>query len=245
MAMKTLIYAVCLCIGQAALAAEPSFKFTVGSYNATGGDIPDARGTDINLRNASNYGNTWVGFYKQGDVKQWRAGWDNSFNVGSIKLQPSLQAASGGFVGGSFGIETGESIHKNWYAGVGIGRTNLKPYVNLNFDPNDALMASAGYRFSKQESLGLQWVRDNRLNVDQQNVHLLYRKVLNPQERITLDLFSKTGSVGLITGNTEKINKFGLALGYDWNEYFIKAAYDPRVNFTTQNMLRLSGGIRF
>ncbi|MEY4295202.1 MAG: hypothetical protein RLY82_890 [Pseudomonadota bacterium] len=232
-------------VTDAALAEAPSFKLTVGSYNATGGDVPDARGTDLNLRSTSNYGNTWVGWYKQDGIKQWRTGWDNSFSVGLIKLQPSLQAASGGFWGGSFGVETGEEIHKNWYVGAGIGRTNLRPYVNLNFDPNDALMASGGYRFSSRESLGLQWVRDNRLNIDQRNVHLVYRKALSEHERLTLDAFSKTGSVGLASGNTEKINKFGLSVGYDWREYFVKVSYDPRVNFTTQNMLRLSVGTRF
>lgn len=230
---------------QAALADEPSFKLTVGSYNMTGGDVPDARGTDVNVRHTSSYGNAWLGWYKQDEIKQWRTGWDNSLVVGSIKLQPSLQVASGGFWGGSLGVETGETIHKNWYVGAGLGRTNLRPYINLNFDPNDALMASAGYRFSKQETLGLQWVRDNRLNVDQRNVHLIYRKALSAHERLTLDLFSKTGSVGLTSGNTEKINKLGLSVGYDWREYFVKVAYDPRVNFTTQNMVRLSTGLRF
>jgi hypothetical protein len=225
--------------------AETPFKLTLGSYNMAGGDVPDARGTDINLRHSSDYGNAWLGWYKQEDIKQWRTGWDNSFSVGAIKLQPSIQAASGGFLGGSFGVETGEEVHKNWYAGAGIGRTNLRPYVNLNFDPNDALMASAGYRFSKQETLGLQWVRDNRLNVDQRNLHVVYRRALGEHERLTVDLLSKTGSVELASGSTEKINKIGLSLGYDWREYFVKVAYDPRANFATQNMLRLSTGLRF
>ncbi len=244
--MKKALLMVCAsCMTPFALAAEPSFKLTVGSYNSSGGDVPNATGTDVNVRHTSSYGNTWLGWYGQGDINQWRSGWDSSYNLGAVKLQPSLQAASGGFWGGSFGIETGETIHKNWYAGAGIGRTNLRPYVNLNFDPNDALMASAGYRFSKQEALGLQWVRDNRLNMDQRNVHLVYRKVLNDSERVTIDVFSKTGSVSLASGNTEKINKLGLSVGYDWRDYFVKVSYDPRVNFTTQNMLRVSTGLRF
>lgn len=243
--MKALLALIFASMAQIAIAGEPSFKLTVGSYNMTGGDVLDARGTDVNVRHTSDYGNTWLGWYEQDAIKQWRSGWDSSFALGSIKLQPSLQGASGGFWGGSLGIETGETIHKNWYAGVGIGRTNLRPYVNLNFDPNDALMASAGYRFSKKEALGLQWVRDNRLNVDQRNVHLVYRVAFSDYERLTVDAFSKTGTLQLASGGAEKINKLGLSVGYDWREYFVKVAYDPRVNFTTQNMLRLSTGLRF
>ncbi len=26
-----------------------------------------------------------------------------------------------------------------WFAAAGLGRTNLRPYVNLNFDPNDSI----------------------------------------------------------------------------------------------------------
>jgi hypothetical protein len=224
-----------------AWADAPSFKFTTGSYNATGGDVPNVRGTDLNLRNTSSYGNTWLGWYKQDDIKQWRTGWDNSIAISSIRLQPSLQAASGGFWGGSFGVETGDT----WYVGAGLGRTNLRPYVNLNFDPNDALMASGGYRWNTHQSIGLQWVRDNRLNPDQRNVHLVYRTGLAEHHRLTVDALSKAGSVTDSAGNTQRINKLGLSLTYDWHEYFVRAAYDPNANFSTQNMLRLSVGLKF
>ena len=243
--MKSRIALLCFFVTGSVFAEEPSFKFTVGSYGMRGGDVPDARGTDINMRVSSRFGNTWAGLYKQDATRQWRSGWDHSFAVGSVKLQPSIQAASGGFWGGSLSVETGETIHPNWYVGAGLGRTNLKPYVNLNFDPNDALMASGGYRFSARESLGLQWVRDNRVNIDQRNLHVVYRKAFSDHERLTLDVLTKTGTVQLASGSAEKINKLGLSVGYDWREYFVKVSYDPRVNFTTQNMLRLSTGIRF
>lgn len=233
--------------------AEDPFKLTAGLYRMTGGDAANARGLDMNLRYSTSYGNTWLGWYRQPEVnndpdtnfKQWRTGWDNSFSVGAIKLQPSIQAAEGGFLGGSFGVETGEAIHKNWYAGAGLGRTNLRPYVNLNFDPNDALMASGGYRWSTHESLGLQWVRDNRMNPDQRHLHVVYRRGLAEHHRITFDVLSKAGSVTLATGATQKIDKLGLSIGYDWHEHFVKVAFDPNVNFTTQNMLRISIGTRF
>jgi len=232
-----------------AFAQDPSFKLTTGMYGLSGGDQPSARGLDINLRNTSKLGDLWLGGYVQPAVnndettrlKQWRTGWDNTFSAGAIRLQPSLQAASGGFWGGSFGVETGET----WYAGIGLGRTNLRPYVNLNFDPNDALMASGGYRFSSHQSLGFQWVRDNRLNPDQRHFHVIYRQGLSEHERVTFDVLSKAGNVTDGAGSVQKINKLGLSATYDWHEKFVRVSYDPNANFGVQNMWRFSLGTRF
>ena len=88
-----------------AMADDPSFKFTTGLYGINGGGQPGARGLDMNLRNTSKLGNVWVGWYVQPAVnndettrqKQWRTGWDNIFNAGRVRLQPSIQSASGGF----------------------------------------------------------------------------------------------------------------------------------------------------
>ena len=86
-------------------------------------------------------------------------------------------------------LEAGDT----WFAGLGAGRTNLRNYANLNFDPNDAWMLSGGYRWADNHSLALQVVRDNRLNPDQQNVHLVYRTPINGSDRLTLDLLKKRG----------------------------------------------------
>ena len=56
-------------------------------------------------------------------------------------MQPSLQLASGGFVGGSVNLQIGA----DWYGIAGIGRTDARPYFNLNFDPNDALTLGVGH----------------------------------------------------------------------------------------------------
>ncbi|MEO6015803.1 MAG: hypothetical protein ABIP46_00995, partial [Polaromonas sp.] len=162
--------------------------------------------------------------------------WDNTFKLGPVRFMPSLQIASGGFIGGSAALETGDT----WFAGVGVGRTNLRNYVNLNFDPNDALMLSGGYRWADNDSLALQVVRDNRLNPDQQHVHLVYRTPVAGEDRLTLDLLAKQGLVAGVP-----IRRMGLSVGYDWPRYFVRVAWDPLVNFTTQDMLRLSVGTRF
>ena len=215
-----------------------SYKFTSGHYLLSGGGLPSASGLDLNLRAAGSFGNAWIGWYGSAsqDVKQVRAGWDSSYKLGFVRVMPSLQIASGGFVGGSAMVETGET----WFVGAGAGRTNLRNYANLNFDPNDAWMLSGGYRWAGNHSLALQWVRDNRVNPDQQNLHVVYRMPVNATDRVTLDLLQKKGLVAGLP-----IQKFGLSVGYDWPLYFVRVAYDPLVNFSTQDMLRLSVGTRF
>ena len=226
-----------------ALAAEDvappiSYKFTAGHYQLSGVGLPAAAGLDANLRATGSFGNAWLGWYGAAaqDVKQVRAGWDSSYKLGSVRFMPSLQIASGGFVGGSAMVETGDT----WFVGVGAGRTNLRNYANLNFDPNDAWMLSGGYRWVDNQSLALQVVRDNRLNPDQQNMHLVYRAPVNGNNRLTLDMLQKKGLVAGLP-----INRFGLSVGYDWPRYFVRVAWDPQVNFTAQDMLRLSVGTRF
>jgi hypothetical protein len=240
-----------LLFAAAAQAEEPAFKLTTGLLIGKAGEDPSSRALDVNLRHTSRFGNVWVGWFRQPDpdatvdLTQGRVGWDNSFDLGAFRVQPSIQNASAGFWGGSLNVETGPTIHANWYAGAGLGRTNLRPYVNLNFDPNDALMASGGYRWNSQESVGLLWVRDNRQNPDQRHLHWVYRKGLAEQQRITIDLLSKSGNVTDNAGNPFKINKLGASFTYDWREHFVRLAYDPKVNFTNQDMVRVSVGTRF
>ncbi|MES2050358.1 MAG: hypothetical protein V4455_00275 [Pseudomonadota bacterium] len=215
-----------------------AYKFTTGLYQLSGGGLPSAPGLDVNLRATAGFGNAWIGWFRSPaqDVRQARAGWDSSFKLGALRFMPSLQVASGGFWGGSAALETGTS----WFAGVGLGRTNLRNYVNLNFDPNDAWMLSGGYRWSDSNSLALQVVRDNRLNPDQQHVHLVWRTPVGYEQRLTLDLLSKKG---LVAG--QPVERLGLSVSYDWPRFFVRMAWDPKVNFTPQDMLRLSAGVRF
>jgi hypothetical protein len=225
--------------GEADAAAQPvSYKLTTGLYRQAGGELPSALGLDVNLRATGDFGNAWVGWFRSPvlQVAQTRAGWDRTFTLGPVRFMPSLQTASGGFWGGSAALEAGSS----WFAGVGLGRTNLRNYVNLNFDPNDAWMLSGGYRWGDNHSLALQLVRDNRLNPDQQHLHLVYRTPVAGDQRLTLDLLAKKGLVAGVP-----IERLGLSVAYDWPVYFVRLAWDPQVNFTPQDMLRLSVGRRF
>ena len=222
----------------AALSEEPSLKFTTGVYALSGGALPSSHGLDVNLRQSSQLGNIWGAWYRspEAQVSQPRMGWDQSFDMSSWRVIPSVQAASGGFLGGSLSVETGDKF----FAGAGLGRTNLHPYVNLNFDPNDAWMASVGYRWSSVHSLSLQVVHDNRLNPEQQHVHMIYRIPMPEGERLTVDMLFKSG---LVEGRM--VHRSGLSLTYDFAHFFTRIVYDPVINFTAQTMWRLSVGQRF
>ena len=214
-------------------ADDPQFKLTVGQQRFS----QSGNGLDVNLRHSSRMGNAWVGYFEAGglEARQWRGGWDNTFGD-AVRVQPSLQSASGGFVGGSLNIETG----KTWFVGAGFGRTNLRPYFNLNFDPNDSWSLSGGYRAADGVSYSLSYTRDNRENPDQQHLHVVYRAPVNGSDRLTLDLLFKQG---LVDGNS--ISKTGLTVTYDWPRYFVRVAFDPNTNFTADDAVRVSVGTRF
>lgn len=214
-------------------AASANFKFTLGAYKFS----ENGTGIDANLRHSSDYGNAWVGYFRAPklDANQWRGGWDKTFGE-TVRIQPSVQVASGGFVGGSINIETGDS----WFVGAGFGRTNLRPYFNLNFDPNDSWMLSGGYRAENGQSYAASYVRDNRENPDQRHFHLTSRTPLAGKERLTFDLLYKRG---LVDG--QRIAKVGGTVTYDWPRFFVRLAFDPNTNFTSDNVWRLSVGARF
>lgn len=195
------------------------------------------QGWDLNLRRSTDAGNTWIGYFRQDSqaAAQWRAGWDASYGT-DVRFSPSVQLASGGFAGASLMLEAGTP----WFVGAGLGRTNLKPYWNLNFDPNDAWTLSAGHRSADNQLLQVQLVRDNRQNPDQRHLHFLYRQPMADGERLTVDVLNKAGLV-----NGAPIQRWGLSLTWDWPRWSARVAWDPKTNFTPENALRLSIGRRF
>jgi hypothetical protein len=209
------------------------FKLTIGRYDFS----DETRGADVNLRHTSDLGNAWLGYFRldDGSVGQWRAGWDRTFGE-ALRFSPSAQLASGGFAGGSVQLEAGAP----WFAGAGLGRTNLRPYVNLNFDPNDSYVLAAGRRDPDGRVAMMQMVRDNREHPDQRHFHFLYRQPLANGDRLTFDALYKVGLV-----DDEMIRRWGFTFTYDWPRFFVRLAHDPKTNFTPVDAWRLSAGARF
>ena len=221
------------------------FKFTLGRYrlaSETGSFV----GTDLNLRWRRDGRNLWLGVYQDRAMgREFRAGYDDQWvlrddPVLPVQLQPSLQLASGGFVGGSLSVQVGSPF----YAQVGIGRTNLRPYANLNFDPNDAVSAALGWQGAGGRQLQLLVIADDRLGTAQQHHHLMLRWPLlvdsSDPLRLTLDLLHKQG-----LGDTGAVSAWGWTLGLDGKFWFARLARDPKQNFSAQDAWRMSAGRRF
>jgi hypothetical protein len=178
----------CVSLAQAAQAQDSvdtphpdslDFKLTAGFYQ-----FGDDHGKDLNLRWQHDDTHVWIGHYEDHSMgAQDRIGADSSLDLNElVSIQPSLQAATGGFVGGSLNTQIGHS----WYGLAGWGRTNLKPYVNLNFDPNDAVTLGGGHLFDNGQNWMLFVVKDDRLHTGQTDWHLTAR-IPVADERLSLD----------------------------------------------------------
>jgi hypothetical protein len=232
----TIAFLIALAV-QPLAAAEPdspvvhAWKLTLGEYR-----YADYSGTDFNLRWQRADTHAWVGIYRDRVFgTQSRAGVDTSIDVSpAVQLQPSLQLASQGFVGGSVALQVGGAT----YGFAGIGRTNLKPYFNLNFDPNDAITLGAGHRSERGALYTLFVVADDRLHTQQRDWHLVAR-LPDGNRRLTLDLLRKSG-----LSDVGPVRAWGGTVTYDWPSWFMRLAHDPYQNFSAENAWRVAAGVR-
>jgi hypothetical protein len=214
--------------------SQPSapWKLTVGDYN-----YRDYSGVDVNLRWRGHDSDAWIGTYHDPQFgTQSRAGVDTAIALAThVQLQPSLQIATQGFVGGSLNVQVGEV----WYAFAGLGRTNLKPYFNLNFDPNDAVTYGVGHQNERGAIYSVFVIADNRLGTDQEDWHFNVRLPIEAS-RATMDVMYKQG-----LSDVGRITAWGYSGTYDWPNWFIRFARDPYQNFSAQSAWRIAIGIRF
>jgi hypothetical protein len=208
------------------------WKLTLGEYA-----YADYAGTDLNLRWRANDTSAWVGLYTDREFgTQARAGADTSINMGQyVQLQPSVQVASRGFAGGSLNVQLGGP----WYAIAGIGRTDSRPYFNLNFDPNDAVTFGVGRLAANSASYTVFVVADNRFHTQQRDWHANV-KVPFGNSHATFDVLRKSG-----LSEAGYIKAWGCSTNWDWPGWFVRIAYDPYQNFSAQNAWRVAGGLRF
>jgi hypothetical protein len=235
---------VCLGLSVSAMAQQTpseaegtawSFKLTPSLY-ATQNETSAA---DVNLR--GNLGNhtTWVGQYVRGNqYQQTRWGYEYNANFDWGQMVPSLQLASKGFAGASLNFHIGGPT----YVITGLGRTNLKDYYNLTFDPNDSYVIGFGTKVIDKHVFNLFAVKDNRLKTGQSVTHAVWRWQLNDSERCVIDVSHKTGSLSeglaVIHGN-------GLSISYDFGQHFVKLAKEQKVNFSEHDQVLISAGLRF
>ena len=224
------------CVAPALAAGEEiEYKFTPTLYRTTN----ETSAYDLNLRGNRGEHTAWVGFYRRAEeFQQLRLGYENATDVPFGRLVSSLQYATRGFAGGSVTAEIGE----RHFGLLGFGRTNLKPYFNLNFDPNDSVLIGMGTRALPNTTLTLFQIRDDRLGTGQRVTHLTARIKLGGGRRWTVDLFHKAGRE---TADGELVRGTGIAVGYDFDPYFVRLTSDPHVNFSSNHMLRMAIGIRF
>jgi hypothetical protein len=225
----------CLLFGVANADDAPAplpWKLTAGEYT-----YANYAGTDFNLRWRQEGTSAWTGIYTDRVFgTQVRAGVDTSINLGKyVQLQPSLQAASLGFVGGSVNVQAGGS----WYGIAGFGRTDARPYFNLNFDPNDAVTVGVGHHSDDGPTYNLFVIADDRFHTEQRDWHL-NAQIPFGVSHATVDLLRKSG-----LSDAGRIAAWGFSANYDWPRWFLRVAYDPYQNFSAQDAWRFAAGIRF
>lgn len=211
-----------------------SFKLTPTYFSSADGN----NAFDVNLRAATGEHTLWVGHYRDHEgFEQSRAGYDLGKDFGFIRPVFSVQKASHGFWGGSVTAEVGDKT----FAIVGWGRTNLRDYYNLNFDPNDAITLGLGTRALDKTELSLVHIWDDRLRTRQRVTHLVSRYRPQEGQRWTVDASYKTGT----TSSGAYVRGLGLSVGFDYGAYFARLARDPYANFSDSSQNRISVGMRF
>ena len=213
-----------------------SWKLTPSYY----ANSDDTHARDVNLRADFGDQRAWIGDYRDSQgYHQSRAGFDAVTQVGIVNFDFSGQYATGGFWGGSVTTQIGSDAN---YAIVGWGRTNLHPYYNLNFDPNDAITVGFGTKaLARGLEAQLYHIWDDRLPTRQHVTHLLMHYALTEQSRCSLDLSYKHG----LADPQTYVHGYAIAATYAWHHVFARFAYDQHANFNVPNQKRISVGLLF
>jgi hypothetical protein len=215
-------------------AEPPRNKLTVSYYDFSSGK----EGLDVNLRHTFKSSTAWIGGYHENDgFDQARVGYEYDYHRDWLTFVPSVQAASHGFVGATLYAEVG----RGFIGIVGTGRTNLEPYWNLGFDPNDYIQFGAGYVDRDGNRASVYVIHDNRLNTGQTNTHLFFRRYLPRSWRLTAEVVHEhgNGDDGLV------VDAWVKSVDVDWSRWVVRVAVDPHVNYTPDRQVRIAAGVRF
>jgi hypothetical protein len=218
----------------AAPPASPANKLTFAYYAFSSG----TSGFDINIRHSFATSTAWVGGYHENDgFDQARVGYEYDYRRDWLTFVPSVLAASHSFVGVSVYSEVGRHL----FGIGGAGRTNLNPYWNLGFDPNDYIQFGGGYRDELGNTASVFAIRDNRLDTGQTNTHMFVRRHVGRDWRWTVDVVREHG----LGDGGVMINAWAASVDADWRRWFVRASGDQHVNYTPDHQVRIAGGVRF
>jgi hypothetical protein len=199
---------------------------------------------DLNLRANTETETVWIGHYQRGgEFAQLRAGYEHQWSLPAGRLIASTQLASGGFAGGSLTLELPLADDTGWSGLAGWGRTNLRPYFNLNFDPNDSWLLGLS-RTLGEARFTVYHLRDDRLPTGQQVTHLIWRGAAQDGVRWSAVLSRKAGWADP-ERSSARVQGTGLTVTREEGGWFVRLAWDPKVNYTPSDMLRLAVGLRF
>jgi hypothetical protein len=211
-----------------------ALKFTPSWYQASDGN----NAWDFNLRANTGPHAAWIGYYTEhSGARQTRTGYEYTENFRSGHVVWSAQAASGGFLGGSVTLQTETPV----YLIAGFGRTNLRNYYNLNFDPNDAYTIGVGTGLIPNTDLSLYEIRDDRLGTGQRVTHLYAHVNLSDKDRLSIDGTYKRG----LGDDGVYVHGHGLTLTYTHRHTFFRIAHDPYANFGGATQNRFSLGMTY
>ena len=214
--------------------APPSNKLTLAWYDFSSGTT----GVDVNLRHSFKSMTGWLGSYHEDDgFDQARVGYEYDYHSTWVTLVPSVQAATHNFFGGTVYAEVGP----RFFAIGGWGRTNLHPYWNLGFDPNDYAQFGAGHRDHMGNAISVYAIHDIRLGTGQTNTHFTFRRYLPDEWRLTVDAVNERGR----GDEGVEIRSWSASVDVDWRQWFVRVAEDPHVNYTPDRQIRVAGGVRF
>jgi hypothetical protein len=200
--------------------------------------LPGDVSYDLNFRHQFGQVVSWLGaFIDPKGGSQGRIGAEYDFQRDWFLFIPTLQVDTSGGVMGSFDAELGT----DYYGIIGFSRTNLRPFTNLTFDPNDSVQLGLGYKIDSYDKLYGYSIFDVRLHTGQQITHVFWRHRLDNQNGITFDAFYKSGHID----DGKYIRSGGIGVYYDRPTWFWKAYYDPYVNFSGHTMVRLGVGLKF
>lgn len=218
-----------------------TWKATLGTYQDS---VTKDTSTDVNLRGSTKDTRFWFGYYQEPtNFKQSRLGAERAMDLASYgKLIYSLQVASGGFVGGSLTWDGKQDKVEGLSPLLGWGRTNAKPYVNLNFDPNDSVLWGGTYSQRQIGQISLFQIFDDRFNTGQRVTHLVWRGSLPNSVSLVVDAFHRSGAS---EAGEARVSGNGLATTLEMRDYFVRVAYDQKANYTQANITRLALGFRF